>query len=66
MEKMALGNFREFEAKCLQPGSPLKKKKIRAKEGENLTLKMLRKLVACYIGRTFYKEALIVRMRGST
>lgn len=31
MKETAGGNFREFEAKCLHPGSPLKKKKNQSK-----------------------------------
>lgn len=46
IEEMAVGNFREFGAKCLHLESPLRK--IRAKEGNSQALRVLRKLVACY------------------
>lgn len=64
MEEMAVGNFREFGAKCLHPESPVRK--IRAKEGDNPALRILRKLVACYPGRNLLQRGLDCEEREST
>lgn len=64
MEEMAVGNFREFGTKCLHFESSLRK--IRAKEGDNPGLRILRKSVACYPGRNLLQRGLDSEKREST
>lgn len=53
---MAIGNFTEFGAKCLHPKSPLRK--IIGVDGDNPSLRILRKEVPCYPGRNLSQRGL--------
>lgn len=64
MKEMAVGNFREFATKYLHLESP--PRKIRVKEGDNPTLRILRKLVAFYPSRNLLPRGLDSKEGEST